>query len=245
MARKVDKSNGLFTCRPSLSSGRPRPSVKALMLGITSMEINPSKLLSPLFCVFILQPVPLHRFSDSVTQVHPSSWLLGHTHTIPACCWACWKWCLWFLVSPSISGTGEVSCHCLHSFVRSESVYFVSGFPLFPLLSQLTGSPVRQPSWSKHSYPLTHLHQLVWLTRFAPRPTPANSSSITSCWPAHQCLLPHAISPHQQDWVEHLGPQALDCCPQSSVVSQSAGSDQWLEGTFGSSSAWSVVNLFW
>lgn len=49
--------------------------------------------------------------------------------------WSSWKWHLWFLDSPSISLSGSISCHCLHLcfFQVCFSVYFVSGFHIFPL----------------------------------------------------------------------------------------------------------------
>ena len=137
------KSNGLFAYRPSLPSGRARTGLKVLMLGIVSREVNPSNLLSPMFC-FCSQPDPLHQFSDS-PRAHWSPPAAGFWDTRHSCLMlilleggACGFWPTHQLVGL----VRFVSCHWLHGgFV--VSVYFVSGFPLFPLVSQLTGSPIR------------------------------------------------------------------------------------------------------
>lgn len=44
--------------------------------------------------------------------------------------------------------------------------YFSEFPPFFPLVSQLTRSPIRQPCWIKNSHILPCTHCLVWLTRF-------------------------------------------------------------------------------
>lgn len=74
-----------------------------------------------------------------------SAFLLAHQ--------AVWRWSLFLVI---------VSLFCQVCI----SAYFVSGFPLFPLVSYLTGLLIRLSHWNKHSHTPMCPHQCVWLTRF-------------------------------------------------------------------------------
>jgi len=85
--------------------------------------------------------------------------------------WSCKKR-LRFPESPSGVTGRFVSSWFLSSSLHSALwldilyFYFFEFPPFFPLVSQLTRSPIRQPCWIKNSHILPCTHCLVWLTRF-------------------------------------------------------------------------------